>query len=172
MKHRRRAVSTDRRFRQNNAGADHGTAERWQHSGRMLELTERAGVLAVRATEEHALDVLVAKGWITETQREAALRFKLDYHIAGLEARVIGGYNPVRNAFSPFSGFDERTDTEEAAYRRWRRAHKALGAGFAEAVESAACHDIMPRQQQAVVLAEGLSRLSKYYKMSSHDNVD
>ena len=55
---RRDLVSTDERLRKIAGGGDHGTPERWQHSGRALEVTDRAGILAAQATEEHILDIL------------------------------------------------------------------------------------------------------------------
>ena len=168
---RRQPVATDRRFRAQHNGADHGPSERWNHSGRLLELTEQAGLLAARATEEHALDVLAAKTWINATQKEAALRFKLDYHRAGMEARLIGSYSPTRSSFSPFSGWDERSDAEETAYRRWRAAMKTLGV-FSDAVATVACHDLMPSWREVGALREGLDRLIKHYNLSSRDDVE
>ena len=46
---RRRAVSTDKRFRNIRGSGDHGTPERWQHSGFTLEVTDHAGILAAYA---------------------------------------------------------------------------------------------------------------------------
>ncbi len=81
-KSRRRPVSTDRRFRKQPNAADHGPPERWQHSGRLLEITERRGVLAARVTEEHVIDILLLRGVLSKTQGTAAIKFKL-----GLSAR-------------------------------------------------------------------------------------
>ncbi len=162
---RREPVATDRRLRHRLAAVDHGPAERWQHSGRVMELTEQAGVLAVRATEEHALDVLVLRAWISSAQREAALRFRADYHYAGMEARVVGSYNPARTSFSPFGGWDERSDAEEAAYQRWRSAMRAMGAANSDVVVTVACHDQMPGLRQAPLLKAGLDRLVKHYRL-------
>ena len=98
-KSRRRPVSNDRRFRRNNATqADYGTPERWQLSGRAYAPTARAGQLAGRATEEHLIDILVLRGLITPSEREAAFKFKLDYQRAGLAARLSGRYSPATTA--------------------------------------------------------------------------
>ena len=166
MGFRRAPVASDRRFRLSRNSADHGTAERWQHSGRMLEITERAGVLAARALEENVLDVLVVRRWISATQREAALRFKLDYHAAGLEARLTSSYNPMRVAFSPFGPWDERSDAEEAAYQRWRKAVRAMGTPVSDMVITVVCHDRIPLQRRAVILQAGLEKLVKWYGMA------
>ncbi|MDD5585611.1 MAG: DUF6456 domain-containing protein [Alphaproteobacteria bacterium] len=165
MGNRRRPVSTDRRFRNASPNADYGPAERWQHTARLLEFTERAGVLAARAAEENVVDVLLLRRWINATQREAALRFKRDYHIAGLEARLSGSYNPLRVAFSPFGPWDERSDAEEAAYQRWRNAVRALGAPSSDLVVTIVCYDRMPVRQFAARLQEGLDKLAKWYRM-------
>lgn len=155
---------------------DHGTFERWQHSGRALELTERAGVFAVRALEENVLDVLVARRWIFDEHREAALRFKLDFRKAGLEVRLTGGYNPARTSFSPSGPWDERSDEEEEAYQRWRRALRAIGAIYSDLVVTVVCFDEMPAPQRARELRNGLQRLVKLYgvckKEKSGDDVD
>ena len=71
---RRFPVSSDKRFRKLPGGGDHGTPERWQHSGRALELTERAGVLAVRVTEEHIIDVLAMRRLLDEVQVQAGFK--------------------------------------------------------------------------------------------------
>lgn len=162
MASRRAPVATDRRFRSKTA-ADYGPNERWQHSGRTLELTELAGVLAAKATEEHTLDVLVARGWITGQQREAGLRFKRDYHAAGLDPRLTGSYTPFRTNFSPFGSWSERSDPEESAYRRWRDALRILSPQAADLITTLACHDLMPHLKQAPLVREGLEGLRKHY---------
>ena len=112
---RRRPVASDRRFRSQRLLADHGTQERWQHSGRTLEPTERQGVLAAKATEEHIIDTLVMRGVITARQREAAFRFKLDYQSAALTAHVTSSYNPLSG------GGDYNPQGRRARRRRNRR---------------------------------------------------
>ncbi len=157
MSERRAQVSSDKRTKANrsekypnwqrpegNGGAELGTPERWQHSRRAMELTERAGVTAARALEESILDILVARRWITLAQREAALRLKLDFHRAGLEAHLSGSYNPLRTAFTPFGPWDERTDAQEAAYQRWRQAVRAIGQVHGDIVIPVACYERRP----------------------------
>jgi len=151
------------------AAADHGPIERWRHSGRTLEPTERAGVLAARALEESVLDVLVLRGAIEENQREAALRLRLDFQRAGLQARLSFSYNPARRQFSPFGPWDERTDAEEAAYQRWRNALRAVGKRHNDAVVTAACFDIAPAPERMDALREGLKKLAKWYGMEDDE---
>jgi hypothetical protein len=82
-------VVADRRFRLPKLSpADFGLAERWQHSGHTLEPTEEAGIVAARATEEHIVDQLLLRRLIGKNESEAAFKFKLDYHRAGIEARA------------------------------------------------------------------------------------
>jgi len=165
MRLRREPVATDRRFRTNRIPADHGPQERWQHSSRMMEPTEKAGVLAARALEECVLDIFVARGLIAAVHREAALRLRSDYQAAGLTVRVIGSYNPARSSFSPFGAWNERTEKEEAAYQRWRNAVRAIGIQFSDAVMTVACHDRMPGEQGMRDMKAGLAKLVKWYRM-------
>jgi hypothetical protein len=74
---RRQPVSSNRRFRKKSPAFDYGAPERWQHSGRILLHTEKAGVLAGRAIEEHIIDIMVTRGLLTSLQSEAAFIFKL-----------------------------------------------------------------------------------------------
>jgi len=163
-KRRRQPVASDRRFRRSKAsGPDHGTFERWQHSGRTLELTEQAGVLAARATEEHIIDRLVLRRLLSPSAREAAFKFKLDYQRAALEARLTGRYNPASSARDFFAGIYERSDFEEAAYQRWRNAVRELGIRLAGLVISVVCHDILPRPGDLAQLQKGLEKLVDWY---------
>ncbi|MDD3289082.1 MAG: DUF6456 domain-containing protein [Alphaproteobacteria bacterium] len=158
-------VSSDRRFKKPPSGVDHGTLERWQHSSRIMEITERAGVLAARAGEENILDVLLARGWIGAVEREAGMKFRLDYHMAGLEVRVVGSYSPARGGVNNFSVMDERTDAEEAAYQRWRNAMRVLGPALNDLVMTVACHDQWPASQQTLRVKRGLMVLAKWYRV-------
>jgi hypothetical protein len=56
----------------------------------------------------------------------AGLKLKADYQAAHLENRIIASYNAARGMNA--GGFQnyERTEAEEAAYRRWRRALLAV----------------------------------------------
>ena len=103
-KRRRQPVVTDRRFRRTaQSAADHGTNGRWQHFGRTLELTEQAGMLVARATEEHIIGRLVLMRLFGKSAHDAAFKFKLDYQRATLEARLSSRYNPAFSARDFFS---------------------------------------------------------------------
>ena len=162
---RRAPVSTDKRFRKLTRGGDHGTSERWQHSGRVLEFTDRAGILASRATEEHIIDVLVMRRLLNAVQVEAGLRFKADYHAAALAAHMTGSYSGASNARDFFRGEYERNDAQEAAYRRWKNALRELGARHSAAVITTLCYDAPPAPNDVPVLQEGLEKLAVWYGM-------
>lgn len=164
--YRRQPVSSDKRLRRNRDNpSDYGPRERWQHSGRAVTLTERAGILAARATEEHILDVLELRGFLTERQRDAALAFKLDFQQASLSEHVTSAYNPVRVDQSPMPGPRDRTEAEEAAYRRWRAAAQSLGARHSGVVLATACYDLSPAPAQITLLREGLEMLARWYRL-------
>ena len=144
---------------------DYGTPERWQHSGRALEMTDCPGVLAARATEEHILDVLAIKSLISEIQVEAGLRFKADYLAAALSSHVTGSYTGMASARDFFNMEHERTDAQEAAYKRWKNAVKDLGLDCGAAVISTVCYDAPPSARDIAALQLGLERLVAWYKM-------
>ncbi|HUY68241.1 MAG TPA: DUF6456 domain-containing protein [Alphaproteobacteria bacterium] len=169
LKARRSPVSTDRRFKKANAFADHGTRERWQHSGRTLETTERAGVLAARASEEHVVDVLVLRGILRPGQRAAALKFKGDYQRAAIEGRLTGCYDATRAIGDHLYRGRERSDFEEAAYRRWRNAVRALGQLLSGTVISIVCHDRAPGPRDVPRLTSGLDRLADWYGLPNDE---
>lgn len=147
-------------------GADYGPMERWNHSGRMLEPTERAGILVARALEESLLDILVLRHVISSAQREAAFRFREDFQAAGLAARLAGSYSAVRTVFSPFGPWDERTDAEEAAYQRWRKALHAIGLTYSDVVMTVVCYDCLLELNRVPGLRAGLNKLAKWYGIS------
>jgi hypothetical protein len=163
---RRPPVSSDKRFRKIAGGGDSGPPERWQHSGRTLELTGRAGVLAARATEEHILDVLAMRRLLSTIQLEAGLRFKSDYHAAALAAHVTGSYSGMSSARDFFRGEYERSDAQEAAYRRWKNAVHELGQRHGAAVIATVCHDAPPLPRDFLVLQQGLEKLAALYRLS------
>ena len=162
---RRSPVSSDKRFRKIPGGGDHGTPERWQHSGRTLELTDRAGVLAVRATEEHILDVLGLKHLLNDLQITAGLKFKADYHAAAIAAHVTGSYSGISNAKDFFRMEHERSDAEEAAYRRWKAAVRELGLRYSSAVIATVCYDAPPLPRDLPALQNGLELLAALYHL-------
>ncbi|HEU0117881.1 MAG TPA: DUF6456 domain-containing protein, partial [Alphaproteobacteria bacterium] len=151
-------------FRRAQNGADYGPPERWQHSGRALELTESAGVLAARATEEHIVDFMVMRRMLSAEQSTAAFKFKLDFQRAGLEACVTSSYNPNGADNRDFSRSKrERGDFEEAAYQRWRNAAQELGNRISDVVISTVCHDLLPMPGDVHLLQIGLDRLIDWY---------
>src|SRR5262249_31342683 len=134
-----------------------------------LEFTDRAGILAARATEEHIVDILVTKGLITETQRTAAFKLKLDFHRAGLGMHVTSTYNATRNKQDYNRSYD-RTDLEEAAYQRWRLAVREVGIRYSQAVITTVCHDMMPVPRDVTSLQAGLDLLVKWYRLPEEKN--
>lgn len=168
-KSRRRPVSTDKRFKKaahkNKSDSDFGPPERWQHSGRTMELTERAGILAARATEEHVVDVLKLKGLLDQSQSEAAFKLKLDFQRAGLAVNTTSRYNPERGNGDVFRGSRDRSDAEEAAYQRWRNAVRELGLSFSCAVIATVCHDETPSHADIPLLQKGLDQLVSWYRL-------
>lgn len=149
----------------NKAGvvADQGPKERWQHSGKALEATERAGILAVRATEENLLDVFVLRGFISGEQRDAGMRFRADYHASGLEARVVGSYDPSRSCSRSYNSYYEMSDAQEVAYMRWREAVRALGRTHCDLIISISCFDQWSRLTELPKVRHGLSVLIQHY---------
>jgi hypothetical protein len=168
-KTRRAPVSTDRRFRSLPTSADYGPLERWQHSGRTFEPTERAGMLAARATEEHVIDVLVLRGFLEKSQSDAAFRFKNDYQHAGLAPQLIGCYSPAKNVDEFYYTGRERSDPEEAAYYRWRHAVRMLGMLLSGTIISVVCYDRLPMPQDMLRLRQGLIKLAAWYGISQEE---
>ena len=148
---------------------DCGPLQRWQHAGRMLHLTEYGNGLAARVSEEHVMDVLVMKGILTDTQCKAAFKLKRDFKNAGLDAHVTGSYSPVRTKIDWPSGAPERTDAQEAAYRRWRDAVREMGLRFSNVVLETACHDCMPSRADVLALQQGLDSLVRWYRLSRQE---
>jgi len=163
----RREIESVPRHKTRRVNADHGPEERWQHSGRRLEITERAGVMAARAMEENIIDILALRRVISDVQREAALRFKLDFYVAGMEIRLAGSYNPAHVKLSPVGPWDERNEIEEAAYQRWRNAVRALGLKYSDAVITVACYEKLPKMERMSRLVKGLEILVEWYGMKN-----
>ena len=147
------------------AQADYGPRERWQHTGRVLELTEQAGGLAARATEENMLDRMLLRRAIDLRGREAGLRLKGDYQAAHLDSRIIASYNAGRGMNA--GGFQayERSDAEEAAYGRWRRALQAVTTFERHAVLNVCCHERDIVAPALPALRRGLARLGDWYRL-------
>ncbi|MDD3370696.1 MAG: DUF6456 domain-containing protein [Alphaproteobacteria bacterium] len=163
---KRLPVSTDKRFR-SRRDSDFGPQERWQHSGRALEATDRPGILAARATEEHILDILGLKLILTALQIDAGMKFKADYLAASIAARVTGSYSGAPGQRDSFRTERERSDAEEAAYTRWRRAVREMGRRNGTAVIKTVCHDETPAPRDLPALREGLEMLAAWYGAGS-----
>ena len=144
-------------------------ATEYNWRGRTLQLTDRAGILAVRATEEHILDVLALKRLLNQIQVEAGLKFKADYHAAAIAAHVTGSYTGMSSARDFFRLEHERNDAEEAAYRRWKNAVRELGLRHSAAVIATVCHDEPPSPRDLPALQDGLEKLVVWYGMRSRN---
>ncbi|MFA5040873.1 MAG: DUF6456 domain-containing protein [Bdellovibrionales bacterium] len=164
---RRRAASANKKLGSLCYGGDHGTPERWQHSGCTYELTDRAGVLAARATEEHVLDILGLKLLLTALQIEAGMKFKADYHAAAIASRTTSSYSGIASARDFFRVEHERSDKEEEAYTRWRAAVRELGAHSGQAVISTVCYDAPPEPRDLPALQNGLEKLVAWYNINA-----
>jgi hypothetical protein len=155
-------VASDRRFRKRPA-ADSGPPERWQHSDRAIEFTEDAGIFAVRSLQQHVLDRLLALRLISDMGLEAGLKLHRDYHIARVEEAITMSFSAVRIHSGDPQRRLERSDVEEAAYRRWRLALKKISPDLRDAVIHTACVGCWPSLEQLGKLRDGLNRLAKYY---------
>lgn len=148
--------------------ADHGPTERWQHATRRLEVTDAAGVLAARVVEEHGLDRLHLSGAIDVALRDGGLRLRADYQAAHLEQRITAHYAPSAGAGGGYRPY-ERSDAEEAAYRRWRQAVRAVGIMDSKIVLAVCCHDQMPTSVSLASLQRGLKQLACFYGLLRAD---
>ena len=71
----RRIVATDRRVKRRPPGVDHGPPERWQHSAKIFEYTEAAGVMARRVGKDEAV-----KAYDKALRRASAAQILLGAH--------------------------------------------------------------------------------------------
>lgn len=174
-------VSSDKRFSKDYLAslddgafhADCGPAERWQHSGRLLEVADTRGQIASRASEESALDVLLLQEKITPRQLTAALRLRADFLAADMGPHLVASYNPAHVTAAYHAGCDDRTEPQEEAYQSWRLAIAAVGELLADAVISVACYDFMPSEAQLLSMQIGLIKLARHYGVPElDDNVD
>lgn len=162
---RRPPVRNDKRVKKYQ-GADMGPMERWQHTGRILEYTDIAGVMAARASEEHVLDKLVLFKLLDEIMRDAGLRLKEDYMMARMEEHISASYAGPRTSGTrdPENRF-LRNDVEEAAYTRWRSAVKSVAQPFRNSVIHVCCMGGLPRVQELAKLKAGLRELAQFYRL-------
>lgn len=161
-KTRRAPVSRDKRFRRAHA-ADTGTPELWQHTGRVWEYTDTAGVFAARATEEHVLDRLFLMKLVDEFAREAGLKLHQDYVLARIEARLTSAYTSVRVKGHDAEARLERSAVEEAAYQRWRAAIARVPQEARDIVIHVCCIGHPPVLGQLARMKDGLFHLARHY---------
>lgn len=161
VKHRRKS-----KFSSQNTGtqADHGPTERWQHSGKTLTLTLSEGHITAKALEENALDILCLAKVISEKEKESGLKLNADFHAAGMASRVGSSYNPVRVNGPVYGAWDDRTEAEERAYKRWREALKAIPLALRNGVAMTTCYEQIPPSQFFPDLRKGLAALSDHYE--------
>lgn len=186
MKSRYHMVSTDRRLTRHRPDpaletiadehfiSDTGPAERWQHTHRVFALTDpHDKTVTSCATEECVLDILYLQQQITRVQLSAALRLKADFIEADLGTQLGSTYNPARVNCAYYSGYDDRTDEQERAYKRWRTALVSVGELLRDCLVTVVCHDIPPSPMHILPLQMGLVELVGYYKgQGLDDNVD
>jgi hypothetical protein len=147
---------------------DLGASYLWKHTGleRIAVAANQAPVL--RATEENLLDRLHLARWLSASEHAAGLRFLLDFWEAGLGPHLSGSYNPDRSNKYAFGIWEERSEKEERAYRRWRWAVAKMGR-FADPVISVACHEQEPTPRQLLLAKEGLRILAEAYDIQPID---
>jgi len=163
-KRRRAPVSSDKRFKR--VVPDSGPVQRWQHSGRVFEPTENAGIVVARATEEHVLDRLHVLGILNAQCREAGLKWQQDYVLARMEDRVTASYASTRGG-----GMDPetrllRSDAQEAAYKRWRAALMALSLAERDVALHVACIGFAPALNHLARLKTALQKLASHYGLA------
>lgn len=146
--------------------ADTGTAERWQHSRRELVLTEVAGVVALRARDECALDRWLGAGAISAGEHAAGLKLRADYHQGRVSLAAQRVYDGVR-APSPGASWqspaERRSAEAEIAYQRWRSAIRAVGLKLSPLLIGVCCEDgalAWPRRGE---LRHALQQLEQHY---------
>lgn len=148
-------------------GADLGPRERHAKMDPVaLEPAGRGGVRArVRAQDaldRYALRGELAPGDAAENRRlrDAALRLRLDWTKAGLEATVTSGYaEVVQGGPRP-----DRMACREDAYRGFRDAIQAVGPVAAQEVIEAACLGNPVGRLRLEILRRGLAVLADHYE--------
>jgi hypothetical protein len=125
--------------------------------------TARAGICVVRDADESVLDVFVARGLLEPEERDAGLELRRDYEKAKLRHSVVSSYSSVRSPYNPYGSSSDRTDEEEAAYKRWREALRFAGSVCSNVLVTVACDDMYPIDDQKKFLKHGLRSLVKWY---------
>lgn len=113
---------------------------------------------------EHLMDRLVLAGCVSAIERDAAMRFLADYQAAGLTPHLAASYSPVRGSFSFYGGWDERSDAQEEAYARYRKAMRFLQGSLGDTVVSVICYETVPNARKIAELKVGLKVLVSLYR--------
>lgn len=149
-------------------GADLGPGERHaKPDGVTLELAGRGGGVRARAAGPDALDRYAVRGQLApgdaaENRRryDAALRLRLDWTQAGLEASVTSGYEERIDGGSR----RDRMAVREDAYRRFRGAMRAVGPIAAHELVEVACLGRAVGRTGLEILRRGLAVLADHYE--------
>lgn len=149
-------------------GADLGPRERHaKPGGLLLEPAGRDGGVRARARAQDALDRYALRGDLAPGDaarnrrlREAALRLRLDWTRAGLEATVTGGYAGRIDG----GARGDRLACREDAYRGFREAIRAVGPIAAPEVIETACLGNAVGRFRLEILRRGLAALADHYE--------
>ena len=147
---------------------DTGPKERWQHSDETLvEAAEDAGQTRVVVLTQDALDRYYRRSQLDPRNKErnvrlydAGCQLRMDWTKAGLNARVISRYSDMVGNGS-IQGF---VATCEDAYKRMRRAIKAVGpVASDEVIECCCMGQPVGEGVRMEILRRGLDQLAKHY---------
>lgn len=149
-------------------GADLGPRERHAKPDRVeLEPAGRDGSVRARVRAQDALDRYALRGELApgdaaenRRRRDAALRLRLDWTRAGLEASVTGAYaDRIDGGARP-----DRMAWREDAYRGFREAIRAVGPIAAQEVIETACLGNAVGRSGIEILRRGLAVLADHYE--------
>lgn len=132
--------------------------------------TMAAGMKRAKVMHECRLDYYLLKGFLTDNQRDAGIRFRGDWETAAVSAGVIGAYEP---AISGKAGF---THTQIEARDRVRKVVGKLGAIPSSILIAVCCYDTWagdweearrwPRRSGIALLRDALTDLAKHYGLT------
>lgn len=152
-------------------GADLGPRER--HAKRepvALEPAGRDGGVRARVKAQDALDRYALRGELApgdgkenHRRRDAALRLRLDWTKAGLEATLTSAYVEIVQGGRRI----DRMATREDAYRAFRDAIQAVGPVAAQEVIETACLGNAVGRLRLEILRRGLAVLADHYEKDS-----
>lgn len=141
---------------------DRGPDQPLERGERLIGLAVDPGgqrVVAVRAVAESKLDVYALRGAITGDQRDAGLRLRADWMLAGGQGRVTASY-----AGRTSRGPEELTDRRLDARRRWQAAIAAVGVELSDVTVSVCCqNDWAGSSRRISALRRALACLVGYY---------